>query len=47
MTKWHMQTKVSDKMAYANSEEPDQNVPEGALWSGSTLFAIGIFGNNA
>ena len=33
-------TKVSDKMAYANSLDPDQTAPEGAVWSGSTLFAI-------
>ena len=33
-------TKVSDKMAYANSTVPDQTAPEGAVWSGSTLFAI-------
>ena len=32
--------KVSDKMAYANSVDPDQTAPEGAVWSGSTLFAI-------
>ena len=31
---------VSDKMAYANSADPDQTTPEGAVWSGSTLFAI-------
>ena len=28
-------TKASDKMTYANSVDP-----EGAVWSGSTLFAI-------
>ena len=32
--------KVADKMAYANSGDPDQTAPEGAVWSGSTLFAI-------
>ena len=32
--------KVADKMAYANSADPDQTAPEGAVWSGSTLFAI-------
>ena len=32
--------KVSDKMTYANSADPDQTAPEGAVWSGSTLFAI-------
>ena len=32
--------KVADKMAYANSADPDQTAPDGAVWSGSTLFAI-------
>ena len=27
-------------MAYENSAYPDQTAPEGAIWSGSTLFAI-------
>ena len=31
-------TKVSDKMAYAKTVDPDQT--EGAVWSGSTQFAI-------
>ena len=29
-----------DKIAYANSVDPDQTAPEGAVWSGSTLFVI-------
>ena len=33
-------TKKSDKMTYANSADPDQTAPSGAVWSGSTLFAI-------
>ena len=33
-------TKVFEKMAYANSADPDQTAPEGAVWSGSTLFII-------
>ena len=33
-------TKVADKMTCANSADPDQTAPEGAVWSGSTLFAI-------
>ena len=33
-------TRVFDKMAYANSVDPDQTAPEGAVWSGSTLFDI-------
>ena len=37
-----LNTKVSDKMPYANSADPDQTAPEGAVWSGSTLFAIPI-----
>ena len=35
-------TKVSDKMTYANSADPDQTAPSGAVWSGSTLFAIPV-----
>ena len=31
---------MSDKMTYANSVDPAQTAPEGAVWSGSTLFAI-------
>ena len=27
-------------MTYANNVDPDQTAPEGAVWSGSTLFAI-------
>ena len=27
-------------MAYANSADPDQTAPEGAVWSGSALFVI-------
>ena len=34
-------TKVSDKMTNANSADPDET--EGAVWSGSTLFAIPLF----
>ena len=39
-------TNMADKMAYANSTDPDQT--EGAVWSGSTLFAIplSILSNN-
>ena len=33
-------TEVTDKMAYANNADPDQTAPKGAVWSGSTLFAI-------
>ena len=29
-------------MAYANNADPDQTAPEGAVWSGYTLFAIPI-----
>ena len=29
----------------ANSEDPDQTAPEGAVWSGSTLFANAIYCN--
>ena len=33
-------TKVANKMANANNADADQTAPEGAVWSGSTLFAI-------
>ena len=36
----NLNIKVSDKMAYANSADPDQTAPKGAVWSESTLFAI-------
>ena len=29
-------------MAYANSADPGQTAPEGAVWSGSALFAIPV-----
>ena len=29
-----------DKEGWANSVDPDQTAPNGAVWSGSTLFAI-------
>ena len=32
--------KFSDGQAWANSADPDQTAPRGAVWSGSTLFAI-------
>ena len=32
--------KFSDRYALANSADPDQTAPRGAVWSGSTLFAI-------
>ena len=37
-----MYTKVTDKLAYANSADLDQSAPKGAVWSGSTLFAISL-----
>ena len=41
-------TKVSDKMTYANGADSDQTAPEGAVGSGSTLFAtpLSILRNN-
>ena len=33
-------TRVPNNMAYANNADPDQTASEGAVWSGSTLFAI-------
>ena len=35
-----LNTKVSDKMPYANSADPDQTATEEAVKSGSTLFVI-------
>ena len=37
--------KVSDKMAYENSADPDQTAPSGAgaVWSESTLFAFPLY----
>ena len=32
--------KHSDEKDWANSVDPDQTAPKGAVWSGSTLFAI-------
>ena len=32
--------KFLDRQAWANSADPDQTAPRGAVWSGSTLFAI-------
>ena len=32
--------KFSDREVWANSVDPDQAAPRGAVWSGSTLFAI-------
>ena len=32
--------KFSDRQVWANIVDPDQNAPRGAVWSGSTLFAI-------
>ena len=37
---WNFEHQVSGKMVFANSAEPDQTAPLGAVWSGSTLFAI-------
>ena len=41
-------TKVADKNDIANSADPDQTAPEGAVWSGSTLFTfpLSILRNN-
>ena len=38
--------KFSDRQIWANSVDPYQTAPGGAVWSGSTLFAIpsAIFG---
>ena len=33
-------TNFPDKICYANGVDTDQTAPQGAVWSGSTLFAI-------
>ena len=35
-----LNTKMSDKITYVNSAAIDQSAPGGAVWSGSTFFAI-------
>ena len=35
-------TKVANKTAYANNADLDQTATEGAVWSGSTLFAFSL-----
>ena len=37
---YHYFPKFLDGQAWANSAHPDQTAPRGAVWSGSTLFAI-------
>ena len=35
---YHNDPKFSDRYAWANSVDPDQTAPRGAIWSGATLF---------
>ena len=37
---YHNFPKFSDRQVWANRADPDQTAPKGAVWSGSTLFAI-------
>ena len=37
--RYRIDPKFSDRYAWANSADPDQTAPRGAVWSGSTLFA--------
>ena len=37
---YHNDSKFSDRQILAISVDPDQTAPTGAVWSGSTLFAI-------
>ena len=37
--KYRNDPKFSDRQVWANSVDPDQTAPRGAVWSGSTLFA--------
>ena len=45
--KYPIDPKFSDGQVVANSADPDQTAPRGAVWSGFTLFAIlsASFGN--
>ena len=38
----HNDPMFSDRQIRANSEDPDQTAPRGAVWSGSSLFAIAV-----
>ena len=38
--RYHNVPKFLDRQILANSADPDQTAPRGAVWSGSTLFAI-------
>ena len=38
-----LNTKICDQMAFANSVDPDQTAPTGAVCSESTLIAIPLF----
>ena len=38
--RYHNGFKFSDRQVWADSVDPDQPAPRGAVWSGSTLFAI-------
>ena len=40
MVNYRNDPKFSDGQVWANSADPDQTAPRGAVWSGSTLFAI-------
>ena len=40
VSKMCITAKFSDRYAWTNSADPDQSAPRGAVWSGSTLFAI-------
>ena len=47
-TKYRNDPKFSDRQVWANSVDPDQTAPRGAVWSGSTMFAIlsALFGHS-
>ena len=38
--KYRSDLKFSDRQVWANSVDPDQTAPTGAVWLGPTLFAI-------
>ena len=43
---YHRVMRPKEAEGMANSEDPDQNAPLGAVWSGSALFAQACLSEN-
>ena len=43
LAKYRNDPKFSGRHVWANSVDPDQTAPRGAVWSGSTLFASSVY----